>query len=158
MLLFLPTDVSLKYEDFISVTKKNGITVSDVDHEIISISREGGFSLITSGGLYLMKGQLKTTINLQGLIFLQQRSPAMFHEAMKRGAIQLLTWCNTGSPRESRKPPIRFGVLRGSSSAFVGSDLVEVFKQSIQPGAIETPEPAMSHSANSKNDDGCLEH
>ena len=97
-----------------------------------------------------MKGQLKVRTNLQGLIFLQKRSPVIFHEAMKRGAIQLLTWCNTGSPREARKPPIRFGVLRGSSSAFVGSELVEVFQQTIKTGSSESPSPALSHSANSK--------
>ena len=46
MLIFIPADVSLKSEDFISVTKKNGIVITDdPDHEIISISREGGFSV-----------------------------------------------------------------------------------------------------------------
>lgn len=94
-----------------------------------------------------MKGKLAVRTDLSALLSLQKKSPALFHEAMKIGAIQLLTWCNVGSSKESRKPPIRFGVLRGSSSAFVGNELVQVFPQSIKAGAKESPSPATAHNA-----------
>jgi|LSQX01.3.fsa_nt_gb hypothetical protein len=46
--------------------------------------------------------------------------------ALAQVAIQMLTWMNTGSPNEPLKPPIRFGTLRGSGSAFVGKKLIGV--------------------------------
>jgi hypothetical protein len=94
-----------------------------------------------------INGKIKTSFNFKPLKELQRKSPAAFKTAMKRGAIQFLTWCNTGSAKESRKPPIRWGVLRGSSSAFVGNELVKIYEQVIKTGADEKPTPAQSHSA-----------
>jgi hypothetical protein len=95
-----------------------------------------------------MNGKLQTTISLAPLVSIQRKSPGAFKEGSKRGAIQFLNWANTGSSaRSSRKPPIKWGVLRGSSSAFVGSELVSKFSQQIDPGAPEQPTPAVSHSA-----------
>lgn len=94
-----------------------------------------------------MKGSLKLTMNLAPLKRLQKKSPAAFKKAMEKGAIQFLNWANNGSKNESRKPPIRWGVLRGSSSAFVGSKLVQIFSQQITPGGKERPTPATSHEA-----------
>lgn len=73
-----------------------------------------------------MKGSMKMVVDMEPLKKLQKRSPKIFQKAMEKGAIQFLTWANDGSPRESRRPPIRWGVLRGSASAFVGGKLVAV--------------------------------
>jgi len=48
-------------------------------------------------------------------------------EAKTIVAIQMLTYMNIGSPNTNAKPPIRWGVLRGSSTAFVGNRLVGTF-------------------------------
>lgn len=69
-----------------------------------------------------------------------------FKKSLGKAALQFLTWCNQGSPKSPAKPPIRYGVLRGSSSAFVGKELIGVFEQSISSGATEKPTPAKSHN------------
>lgn len=91
-----------------------------------------------------MKGTIKRRIDLRPLKKLQRQSPKFFTKAMEKGAIQLLNWCNNGSMKESRKPPIRWGVLRGSSSAFVGNKLVLIFPQQIISGSKEKITPAHS--------------
>ena len=91
--------------------------------------------------------ELKLNMDLKPLKHLQRKSPKAFNEAQKKAAIQFLNWANNGSAKSSRKPPIRWGVLRGSSSAFVGGELVQVFPQLIKPGADEKPTPATSHKA-----------
>lgn len=63
-------------------------------------------------------------VDMKPLKKLAKRSPKLFQKAMEKGAIQFLAWANDGSPLEPRRPPIRWGVLRGSGSAFVGSKLV----------------------------------
>lgn len=55
-------------------------------------------------------------------------SPKEFEKALEKASLQFLTWCNNGSTKETRKPPIAKGFLRGSSSAFVGNKLVGVFQ------------------------------
>lgn len=77
----------------------------------------------------------------------RRRDPENWQKAMEKGAIQLLTWMNTGSggSKSSAKPPIRFGVLRGSSSAFVNGKYVGAFPIAISPGADEKPDPNKSH-------------
>jgi hypothetical protein len=92
---------------------------------------------------------MKVSMNLQPLKQLAKKSPKKFQAAMAKGGIQFLTWANTGSggTSESRKPPIRFGILRGSSSVFIGSTLVKVFPQTIKSGSGERPTPATGHSA-----------
>lgn len=94
-----------------------------------------------------MNGKLNVSMNLKPLEALAKKSPAAFKKGMKKGALQFLTWANTGTGKSSKKPPIRFGVLRGSSSAFVGGELVDTYKIIIKPGAKESPSPATSHSA-----------
>ena len=69
------------------------------------------------------KFKIKRT-DFRALKRLQKKSPEIFEHAMEKGALQLLNWMNNGSEKESRKPPIRTGVLRGSGTAFVGSKLV----------------------------------
>lgn len=93
-----------------------------------------------------IKPALKMSANLAGLRRLQRLSPINFNKALERGAIQFLTWCNNGSPKEPKKPPIRWGVLRGSSSAFIGNKLVSIFDISTT-GAPEAPTPAQSFNA-----------
>lgn len=95
----------------------------------------------------MIKANLKMTMKLAPLKRLQRQSPQKFQKAMEKGAIQFLTWANTGSKLEKRTPPIRWGVLRGSSSAFVGNKLVTTFQQTIKSGAPEKPTPATSHAA-----------
>lgn len=90
-------------------------------------------------------GKLKIHTRMPGLKYMQKMSPVIFKHAMEKGVIQFLTWANTGSAKESRKPPIRWGVLRGSSSGFVGNELVTTYKQNIKPGAGEIPTPAESY-------------
>ena len=96
-----------------------------------------------------MEGSVKMSMNLAPLKKLQRQSPKLFQEAMEKGAIQFLTWANTGSAKESRKPPIRWGVLRGSSSAFVGNKLVQTYPQNIKPGSEESPSPLKSYAGKS---------
>lgn len=72
----------------------------------------------------MSKTGIEMQMDLKPLKKLQRKSPEIFNKAMKKGAIQFLKWANEGSERETRKPPIRWGVLRGSASAFVGSQLV----------------------------------
>jgi hypothetical protein len=91
-----------------------------------------------------MKFKEKPFPELQPLI---KKSPNAFKNAQKKGAIQFLNWANNGSAKETRKPPIRWGVLRGSSSAFVGSELVQTYDIPIMAGADERPTPAQSHNA-----------
>jgi len=85
-------------------------------------------------------------MNLKPLESLQRQSPRHFRTAAERGAIQFLTWTNNGSKNEARKPPIRWGVLRGSSSAFVGNKFLMAFPINIKPGATEEKSPAKSYS------------
>lgn len=95
-----------------------------------------------------MTGTAKHGMDLSGLKKLQRKSPALFAKALEKPAIQMLTWMNTGSPRESRTPPIRTGVLRGSGTAFVGGKLVATTPSA---GADGTP-------AGSSNADGLNVH
>lgn len=90
---------------------------------------------------------LKMSIDLAPLRSLQRKSPRAFNEAQKQAAVLMLNWMNNGSDKTSRKPPIRWGVLRGSSSAFVGSELVQTFGQLIKAEADERPTPAKAHKA-----------
>ena len=69
-------------------------------------------------------------------------------KALAKAALQFLAWANNGSTQSSRKPPIRWGVLRGSSSAFVGSTHIGNSTTRIQPGAPENPTPNESYSGN----------
>ena len=91
-------------------------------------------------------GKLRIHIRMNGLKALQRKSPKLFKDAMKKGAIQFLNWANNGSAKEPRKPPIRWGVLRGSSSAFVGNDLVTVF-DIVVSGTGDKPTPLKTYSA-----------
>lgn len=88
---------------------------------------------------------IKMTMDLSPLKKLQKKSPESFKKAMARGGIQFLTWANTGSASSSKKPPIRFGVLRGSSSAFIGNELIMTYPQNIKPEADEQPTPAKTN-------------
>ena len=92
-----------------------------------------------------MIGALKTTTNFTGLKKLQKESADMFEKSMAKGGIQFLNWANNGSKNESKKPPIRFGVLRGSSSVFVDKKLISVFDIPIKAGAKERPSPAKTN-------------
>ncbi|GAG70794.1 unnamed protein product, partial [marine sediment metagenome] len=48
----------------------------------------------------MIKGGLKMTMKLAPLKKLQRKSPTIFKKAMEKGAIQFLTWANTGSKLE----------------------------------------------------------
>ena len=93
-----------------------------------------------------MTGKLKMRMDLSPLKRLQRKSPKKFERAMEKGVVAFINWANMGSGKCSRKPPIRWGVLRGSSSGFVGSKLVFTYPQIISPGAPEAPTPARSYS------------
>lgn len=96
-------------------------------------------------GVNSINGKIRLSHNFSALKKLQRESPTAFKKAQKKGAIQFLNWANNGSGNESRKPPIKWGVLRGSSSAFVGSTFVKTFPQIVQSGASEVPTPATSY-------------
>lgn len=87
--------------------------------------------------------------DLKNLERLVRRSPGAFKKAQEKASLQLLTWMNTGSggTSESRKPPIKWGVLRGSSSAFVGNSKVGDFKINVDARSKEQISPATSYSA-----------
>lgn len=64
-------------------------------------------------------------------------------EAMEKAGIEFIRWCNVGSPNESAVPPIRWAILRGSCSVFVGDKLVSIFQP---PEGIDgEPTPAMTN-------------
>lgn len=86
-------------------------------------------------------------ISLAPVAHLAKKSPGAFNKASKVGVVQFLTWCNTGSKGSSKKPPIRWGVLRGSGSGFVGNELVAIFEIPIKAGSPEQATPARSHVA-----------
>ena len=97
-----------------------------------------------------MNGQMDfSKTDLSGLQKFAKQSPQAFNKALQKASIQLLTWMNTGSggTSDSSKPPIRWGVLRGSSSVFVGSTKIKDFKMKIRPGSVAEITPASSHSA-----------
>ena len=77
---------------------------------------------------------------------IKMASEAAFAEGEKKAAVQFLTWCNAGSPSEPATPPIRWGVLRGSSSVFVESEFLNDYPQKIKSGANETPDPLKSYT------------
>ena len=91
-------------------------------------------------------GRLAMSVRMEPLRKLQRESPKLFEKAEAKGAIAFLNWCNLGSGKASRKPPIRWGVLRGSSSALVAGKIVFIFPQSIQ-GGNESVTPARSFRA-----------
>lgn len=93
-----------------------------------------------------MNPKIKVTMDLKPLQGLARKSPQHFRTALERGAIQFLNWANLGSMNDPRKPPIRFGILRASSSAFVGNEFVRSFPQAVRPGSDERPTPATSLS------------
>jgi hypothetical protein len=72
-----------------------------------------------------MTGAFSQRADLRGLKKLMKQYPKVAAKALEKPAIQMLTWMNTGSPRESRTPPIKTGALRGSGSAFIGHKLVK---------------------------------
>lgn len=81
---------------------------------------------------------------LQGARMLAE---AKIELAKARVAMQMLTYMNVGSPAEPIKPPIRFGVLRGSGSVFVGNKLIGVGPApAVKGGAKEQPNPATSYA------------
>ena len=84
----------------------------------------------------------KTTIDIPRL---RKKSKLAFNKAQKKAGIQFLTWCNAGSPNDSSTPPIRWGILRGSSSVFVDNELVYIYPQTITSGSNETISPARSY-------------
>lgn len=83
-----------------------------------------------------MKGSLKVRVKLPGIEKLIKGNNVFLQKAQEKAALQMLTWMNSGSPNTSAKPPIMWGVLRGSSSAFVNNVLVAVFESSGITGAI----------------------
>lgn len=62
----------------------------------------------------------------EGVLKLKKQSPEAFKQALKIGALEILRWSANGSENDSSKPPIADGLLRGSGSAFVGSEFVGV--------------------------------
>lgn len=69
-----------------------------------------------------------------------------FDTSLAKGGIQMMTWMNSGSPKSSATPPIRWGVLRGSTTVFVGQKLINVFQQDIKSGGSESPDPLKSYN------------
>ena len=76
----------------------------------------------------MANANLKMSMDLKPLQRLAKQSPKHFRKGMQVAGIQFLTWANMGSKNTSKKPPIRFGILRGSSSVFLGNKLIETFK------------------------------
>lgn len=61
------------------------------------------------------------TIDAKGLL---AKSRKELRAAMVKGAIQLIDWTANGSPVNEKRPPIRWGILSGSGSAFVGGQFI----------------------------------
>jgi hypothetical protein len=62
------------------------------------------------------------------------RATGAHRAAMRATVIQMLNWISNGSSRESRVPPIRKGILRGSGSAFVEDECVLTTRGQYQEG------------------------
>ena len=92
-----------------------------------------------------MSIKIKSNIKLDKFKNVSKKS---MNNALEKGSIQMLTWANNGSPKESATPPIRWGVLRGSSSAFVGDKSTYVFPQDVSQEATEDATPAISYKGN----------
>jgi hypothetical protein len=60
---------------------------------------------------------------------------------LEKGAIQLLDWTASGSPKTSLKSPIREGILSASGSAFIGNKKVHDTSDQAENGT-----PNSSHS------------
>jgi hypothetical protein len=85
----------------------------------------------------------EVTINPSKIL---KASNIAFEAAEEKAALQFLTWVNAGSPAEPATPPIRWGVLRGSSSVFVKNKFVSAYPEDIKAGANETPDPLRSYN------------
>lgn len=94
---------------------------------------------MSNSGIFIKK----VTINP---LMIKQISKEAFKEAQKIAALQFLTWVNAGSPAESATPPIRWGVLRGGSSVFIGNEFINTYPENIKSGADETPDPLKSYN------------
>ena len=82
---------------------------------------------------------------------IKKQSDKAMNDGLNVAAIAMLDWFNNGSPNSSATPPIRFGVLRASSSAFVKGVIAKVNPQNVRSGADESPTPARSGSSKSKD-------
>jgi hypothetical protein len=65
-----------------------------------------------------------TNTMAKGFMDLQKKEIAVNEKACTKMALQLLTFCNVGSPNEPTVPPIKSGYLRGSGSVFVNSKFI----------------------------------
>jgi hypothetical protein len=72
--------------------------------------------------------ELDTSDMERRLLEFEKQSPKALREALEVAGLSFLDWANNGSTKESRKPPILQGFLRGSSSAFVGGKLIGVYE------------------------------
>jgi hypothetical protein len=73
---------------------------------------------------------MKVTNTLaKGLTDLQKKEIRVNEKASTKMALQLLTFCNTGSPNDPTVPPIMTGYLRGSGSVFVNSKFISATPQ-----------------------------
>ena len=95
-----------------------------------------------------MEPNIKATMNFKPLKKLAEKSPKFFALAQRKAGIQFLNWANNGSGNSSKKPPIRWGVLRGSSSVFRGKFLVAKSPNKVRSGAPEQPTPADGYEGN----------
>ena len=86
-----------------------------------------------------MSKNFKMKFKLKGLHKLMKQSPKAFNKSLAVAGLQFLNWANNRSKNESAKPPIRFGVLRGSSSVFVGNKLIGIQPQNVKEHGIPTP-------------------
>lgn len=78
-------------------------------------------------------------------VAMNQQAGADF-TARARTAMQILSWTNKGSSQESTVPPIKYGILRGSGSVFVGSKLVRTTAGDYQGGT-----PCTDYSSSDNN-------
>jgi len=95
-----------------------------------------------------VKLSTKVRLDMSGLKRIEREFPKGFQAGLRAGALSMLAWANAGSPRESRTPPIRWGILRGSSVAFVAGQIVGTGP----PPRVGTIEPAPSAERSGRYD------
>lgn len=77
----------------------------------------------------------------EGLEQLSKETPEMFQKGLRDAGVWFLTGASTGNDDTGNqaRPPIRYGVLRGSGAVYIGGKLVSEYKQQ-QPLEADAPE------------------
>lgn len=86
--------------------------------------------------------RIKSTIDMSAF---KSKSEKTIQGALDRAALAMLEWTEMGAPWNPKQAPIRWGILSGSGSVFVGSRLINTSAKSPRKGSAT---PNRSYSGN----------